>query len=146
MKRDLKSKEAVLTRSKIMRAIRRENTRPELAVRRALHAMGLRFRLHRRDLPGTPDIVLPKHRRVVLVHGCFWHQHSGCQHAKRPKSRPEYWLPKLARNVDRDGRITRALKAAGWHVTIVWECETKDAERLGRLLFRRFPIAAKAMA
>ena len=126
-------------RSRIMRSINKKNTRPELAVRQVLHAMGLRFRLHRRDLPGTPDVVLPRHRAVVLVHGCFWHQHAGCKHAKLPRTRPEYWLPKLARNAERDARSKAALEAAGWRVFVVWECETKDRQALARRL-RRVPI------
>lgn len=121
-------------RSRIMRSITKKNTRPEIAVRRALHAMRLRFRLHRSDLPGTPDIVLPRHKIAVLVHGCFWHQHPGCRHAKLPRSRPEYWLPKLARNIERDGQAKAALQADGWRVLIVWECETKSAASLQRRL------------
>jgi DNA mismatch endonuclease (patch repair protein) len=126
-------------RSRIMRSITKKNTRPELAVRQVLHAMGLRFRLHRRDLPGTPDVVLPRHRAAVLVHGCFWHQHADCKHAKLPRTRPEYWLPKLARNAERDVRSKAALKSAGWRVFVVWECETKDRQALARRL-RRVPI------
>ncbi len=126
-------------RSRIMRSITKKNTRPELTVRRVLHAMGLRFRLHRHDLPGTPDVVLPRHRAAVLVHGCFWHQHAGCKHAKLPRARPEYWLPKLARNAERDVRAKDALKTAGWRVFVVWECETKDRQALARRL-RRVPI------
>ncbi|WP_428675340.1 very short patch repair endonuclease [Reyranella sp.] len=122
-----------------MRSITKKNTRPELTVRRVLHAMGLRFRLHRHDLPGTPDVVLPRHRAAVLVHGCFWHQHAGCKHAKLPRARPEYWLPKLARNAERDVRAKDALKTAGWRVFVVWECETKDRQALARRL-RRVPI------
>jgi DNA mismatch endonuclease, patch repair protein len=121
-------------RSQIMRSITKKNTRPELAVRRALHAMGLRFRLHRRDLPGTPDIVLPRHKIAVLVHGCFWHQHTGCRHAKLPRTRPEYWLPKLARNIERDSKAKAALQAGGWRVLVIWECETKSSASLQRRL------------
>jgi len=119
-------KETPALRSNIMRAIRKTNTKPEIAVRRLLHAMGLRFRLHRRDLPGSPDIVLPRHRAVVLVHGCFWHQHAGCRHANVPRTRPEYWLPKLARNVQRDAEAEAALQALGWRVLVIWECEIKE--------------------
>ena len=117
-------------RSRIMRSIRKANTRPELLVRRLLHGMGYRFRLHRRDLPGTPDIVLPRHRVAIQVHGCFWHQHPGCRHATRPSARPEYWLPKLARNVERDAQASAALEALGWRVLTLWECELKDAGQL----------------
>lgn len=129
-------------RSRIMRAIAKKNTRPELAVRRTLHALGLRFRLHRSDLPGTPDVVLPRHKMAIQVHGCFWHQHPGCRHAKQPRSRPDYWLPKLARNTERDVQSKAALKAAGWRVLVIWECETKNLEKL-RLRFGRVPIQAR---
>jgi DNA mismatch endonuclease, patch repair protein len=129
-------------RSRIMRAITKKNTRPELAVRQVLHALGLRFRLHRSDLPGTPDIVLPRHKIAIQVHGCFWHQHPGCRYAKLPRSRPDYWLPKLARNIERDIKSKAALKAAGWHVLVIWECETKALESL-RLRLSQVPIQAR---
>jgi DNA mismatch endonuclease (patch repair protein) len=106
-----------------MSAIRKKDTKAELVVRRLLHVMGYRFRLHRRDLPGCPDVVLPRHRAVVMVHGCFWHRHANCRHANLPRSRTEYWLPKLARNVERDKRSIAALEALGWRVLVVWECE-----------------------
>lgn len=121
-------------RSRIMRAIRKANTRPELAVRRMLHADGFRFRLHRRDLPGTPDIVLPRHRTIVQVHGCFWHQHPGCRHATLPRSRPDYWLPKLERNVTRDAENLSKLQQLGWRVLTVWECEIGDRDTLAARL------------
>jgi DNA mismatch endonuclease, patch repair protein len=118
-----------------MRRIRKVDTKPELRVRRVVHALGFRYRLHRRDLPGTPDLVLPRLRKVVFVHGCFWHQHPGCRLAKRPRARPEYWLPKLERNVARDHACRRALAATGWEVLVIWECETSDAQALtARLL------------
>jgi DNA mismatch endonuclease, patch repair protein len=98
-------------RSRVMRSIRKTNTSPEIAVRRIIHQLGFRYRLHARELPGTPDIVLPRLRKVVLVHGCFWHQHVGCQLAKLPRSRPEYWIPKLARNQERDAVSEKALIA-----------------------------------
>lgn len=113
-----------------MARIRSKGTQPELVVRRALHAMGFRFRLHRRDLPGKPDIVLAKHRLVIFVHGCFWHQHSGCRLASSPKTRGNYWNPKLASNVARDERHARELEAAGWRVETVWECDTRDVRLL----------------
>lgn len=116
-------------RSRIMRRIRKTDTKPELSVRRFLHGKGYRFRLHRADLPGTPDIVLPKHRTVVLVHGCFWHQHS-CPLGKKPKSNLSYWLPKLRRNIERDANNRAALLDQGWKVITIWECETQDAEAL----------------
>lgn len=113
-----------------MRAIRKKDTRPELLVRRRLHALGYRFRLHRRDLPGTPDIVLPRHKVVIQVHGCFWHQHPGCRHATRPRTNQDYWLPKLERNVARDAASAAALEALGWRVIILWECELAREEKL----------------
>ena len=121
-------------RSAHMRRIRKRDTRPELAVRRITHSLGFRFRLHRRDLPGIPDIVLPKHRKVIQIHGCFWHQHEGCRLARQPKSRLDYWLPKFARNVERDHRTRAVLEAAGWTCLIVWECETQDPELLQSIL------------
>lgn len=121
-------------RSAVMRAISKKNTRPEILVRRALHRMGLRFRLHVKDLPGTPDIVLRRHKLTILVHGCFWHQHRGCKHAKLPRSRPEYWLPKLARNVERDQQIQTELRRAGWRTAVIWECEAHDEPALQRRL------------
>lgn len=110
-------------RRAVMRANTAKNTKPELAVRRLLHAMGYRFRLHRRDLPGTPDIVFPGRRKVVHVHGCFWHQHDGCHRASLPATRRDYWLPKLARNKERDGQVELALALLGWETAVVWECE-----------------------
>ena len=113
-------------RSKLMAGIRSCNTAPELAVRRIAHRMGLRFRLHRKDLPGCPDLVFPKHRLVVFVHGCFWHRHKGCRHASIPKSRTNFWMAKLAANVARDRRQEAALQALGWRVLVIWGCETRD--------------------
>jgi DNA mismatch endonuclease (patch repair protein) len=116
--------------SRRMSRVRRADTKPELAVRRAAHRLGYRFRLHRRDLPGTPDLVFPRHRKVILVHGCFWHQHQGCAWGRLPRSRPEYWLPKLARNVERDREAAAALAALGWEVGTIWECEAKDPAKV----------------
>lgn len=115
-----------------MQAIKAKDTRPELAVRRYLHARGYRFRLHRRDLPGNPDIVLPRYRTVIFVHGCFWHQHPSltCRNAQVPRSNIGYWQPKLARTVARDRAAFEALEAAGWRVLTIWECETKQEEDL----------------
>lgn len=115
-----------------MRRIRKVDTKPELRVRRAAHAAGLRFRLHRSELPGSPDLVFPSRRIALFVHGCFWHQHDGCRLSRQPKSRLEYWLPKLRRNRERDREAATALTALGWRVMIVWECETADAEMLDR--------------
>lgn len=113
-------------RSRIMRAVRREDTTPELSVRRIAHKLGFRFRLHRKDLPGSPDIIFPKHRLCLFVHGCFWHRHHGCRKATTPKSNAAFWMDKFARNVERDGRKVEALRALGWKVAVVWECQSKD--------------------
>jgi DNA mismatch endonuclease (patch repair protein) len=121
-------------RSRTMSAIRSIDTSPEITVRRILHGLGFRYRLHQRTLPGSPDVVLPRHRKIVFVHGCYWHVHS-CAAGGLPKSRLEYWGPKLARNVARDEENLRALEALGWDVLVVWECETKHHKHLkGRLL------------
>lgn len=112
--------------SRRMRAVKRENTSPELTVRRLLHALGLRFRLHKRSLPGSPDIVLRKHKAVIFVHGCFWHRHPGCRYASTPKTRQEYWMPKFVANIERDARKASELEALGWKVLTVWECETRN--------------------
>lgn len=118
------------TRSKMMSGIRGKNTRPEIAVRRALHRNGLRYRLHVRDLPGKPDIVLPRHRAIVNVHGCFWHRHPGCRFATTPSNNAEFWRAKLEGNVDRDKRTDEQLAFLGWRVFTVWECEVRNAVRL----------------
>jgi len=129
-----------MSRSDIMRAVKRAHTRPEIVVRRALHALGLRFRLHRRDLPGSPDIVLPKFRTVVFVHGCFWHRHLGCRYASVPKSRQEYWLPKFKANVERDAKKEAQLCELGWRVLVIWECETRKPIELEQRLRREFLV------
>lgn len=121
-----------------MQAVRSKDTGPEIQVRRLLHAMGFRFRLHRKDLPGKPDIVLPKHRKAIFVHGCFWHAH-GCAKGQPPKSRPEYWLPKLERNVERDRTKLQHLESLGWQTLVVWQCETRDTGELTERL-RSFVI------
>ncbi|QQQ01896.1 very short patch repair endonuclease [Lysobacter enzymogenes] len=124
-------------RSWLMSRIRGSNTKPEIAVRSLLHRLGYRFRLHRRDLPGTPDIALPGRSTVVFVHGCFWHGHA-CKRSKMPKTRQDYWVEKIEGNRRRDARKRRALKAFGWQVVVVWECELKNpvklAEKLNRAL------------
>lgn len=125
-------------RSWNMSRIKGSNTAPELVVRSLLHRMGLRFRLHRKDLPGKPDIVLPRHRTVVFVHGCFWHRHSGCAFAYSPKSNIEFWSKKFASNVRRDRSARAALRREGWSVKTIWECETRDEQKLNRVLQRRF--------
>ncbi|MGP5868175.1 very short patch repair endonuclease [Pseudomonas aeruginosa] len=121
------------TRSR-MQAVRRRDTGPELLVRRALHGMGFRFRLQRKDLPGTPDIVLPRHRIIVLVHGCFWHGHEGCNRAKIPVNNACTWHEKIRLNKERDKRIAAALHELGWNVLIIWECEARNSALLERLL------------
>ncbi len=119
-----------------MRRIRKTNTKPEMRVRRLVHALGFRFRLHRRNLPGTPDLVFPRLRKVVLVHGCFWHQHPGCRLARMPKSRLDYWEPKLRRNQERDDATRQQLASRGWDVLVIWECETDDNAALTTILER----------
>ena len=121
-------------RSELMANIRGRDTAPELAVRRIAHRMGLRFRLHRNDLPGRPDLVFPKHRVAVFVHGCFWHRHEGCRHASTPKSRTAFWTEKFAANVVRDARQEAALKTLGWRVLVIWQCETRDEAAVERRL------------
>jgi len=116
------------TRSRMMSGIGGRNTKPEIVVRKALFAAGFRFRLHRKDLPGCPDVVLPGRRIAVFVHGCFWHAHRGCRFAKIPAARREFWEAKLAANVDRDRRAIDALLSSGWRVLLVWECATRSAE------------------
>lgn len=128
-----------LERSRNMRRIRSKDTKPEITVRRLIHRMGFRFRLHRGDLPGKPDLVFPGRNKVIFVHGCFWHQHrdADCNIARKPKSRLEYWMPKLDRNVARDKSHRAALEESGWSVMTVWECEVaSDLELPSRL--RRF--------
>ncbi|MDG9924479.1 MULTISPECIES: DNA mismatch endonuclease Vsr [unclassified Pseudomonas] len=135
-----------MTRSRgdLMRAVRRADTKPELRVRRVLHALGLRFRLHRKSLPGSPDVVLPKHRTVIFVHGCFWHRHPGCRYASTPKTRQEFWLPKFEANIQRDARKEAQLRELGWRVLVVWECETRRLPDLEKRFRREFPVAASA--
>ena len=119
-----------------MAKIRKRDTKPELVVRRCAHRLGYRFRLHRADLPGTPDLVFPALRKVILVNGCFWHQHRGCRNSVLPKTRPEFWLAKLNGNVERDIRNVAALKELGWKVLTIWECEVDNETRLSRKLLR----------
>lgn len=131
-----------LNLSQRMARIRKVDTRPEMIVRRAVHALGYRFRLHRRDLPGCPDLVLPRHRKVIFVHGCFWHRHDCRDGRKLPNSKPEYWGPKLARNAERDAAHLQALAEQGWEALVLWECELKNRERLTAALrnFLQCPV------
>ncbi|OSZ69569.1 very short patch repair endonuclease [Sphingomonas sp. IBVSS2] len=121
-------------RSWLMSRVRGKNTAPELRVRRAAHALGLRFRLHRKDLPGKPDLVFPKHRVAMFVHGCFWHRHQGCPKASNPKSREDYWAEKFDANTSRDKRVTSELEALGWRVITIWECESRNNSELSDLI------------
>lgn len=122
-------------RTRLMQAVKGKDTKPEIAVRSLLHRLGYRFRLHRADLPGTPDIVLPSRRCAIFVNGCFWHAH-GCRIGKSPKSKLEYWGPKLALNRERDRRKQRELRRAGWRVLVVWQCELKNVPSLTEKLLR----------
>ena len=117
-----------------MAQVRSKNTKPELLIRSALHRLGYRFRLHKKGLPGRPDVVLPKYRTAIFVHGCFWHRHPGCRKASFPKTRVEFWEDKFDTNVARDERNRTDLLAAGWHVLTVWECEARRIdETIARL-------------
>ncbi|MDP1729721.1 MAG: very short patch repair endonuclease [Devosia sp.] len=122
-------------RSQIMSSIRSKDTKPELVVRRILFAMGKRYRLHRKDLPGRPDIVFGPLRRIVMVHGCFWHGHT-CRRGHRPKSNNGYWNLKIERNIERDRERMRQLQELGWSTLVVWECETQEPDVLGHRLAR----------
>jgi DNA mismatch endonuclease (patch repair protein) len=125
-----------ITRSKIMKAVPTKNTSLEIKVRKLLTHMGFRYRLHRRDLPGTPDIVFPGRKKAIFVNGCFWHQHSGCHRGRPPNSRAEFWGPKLARNVANDTKNLRLLMDLQWRVLVVWECQSKDLPALKEDLMR----------
>ena len=123
-------------RSEIMARIGPRDTLPELTVRSAAHRMGLRFRLHQRKLPGSPDLVFRRHGVAVFVHGCFWHRHQGCANATRPKTRPEFWQRKFDGNVARDARNCADLRRMGWRVLVVWECQTQNLDQLWARLDR----------
>lgn len=135
-------------RSENMRRIRSKDMRPELAVRSLVHKLGYRFRLHRKDLPGSPDMVFPSRKKVIFVHGCFWHSHEGCKMAHVPKSNTSYWGPKLERNKARDAKHLAALAEAGWKALVVWECQIKDENRLQSRLdkFLRLPESRRSHA
>ena len=117
-------------RSKNMSAIKSKNTKPEIKVRKVLHSMGYRFRLHSKDLPGSPDIVLPKYKTVIFVHGCFWHRHENCKYASTPKTRKEFWNKKFTENKKRDSEIQEKIKILDWRSVVIWECETKNLKNL----------------
>ena len=123
-------------RSRLMSRIRGSDTKPEIQVRKLLHAMGYRFTLDNRDLPGTPDIVLPRHEAVIFVHGCFWHRHRNCRFAYTPKSRIDFWQAKFDANVARDRRVTGQLRRDGWRVWTVWECQLRKPEQVAARLER----------
>jgi DNA mismatch endonuclease, patch repair protein len=125
-------KETPEERSRIMRAVKGQDTAPEMIVRRLAHAMGYRFRLHRKDLPGKPDLVFPGLRKVLFVHGCFWHGHGCARGARIPVQNRDYWTAKIARNKERDKKAGSALKALGWSSLALWECELKDADAVSR--------------
>lgn len=123
------------TRSRMMSSIKGKNTKPELAVRRFLHASGFRFRLHRKDLPGKPDVVLPRYQLAIFVHGCFWHRHAGCFYSTIPASRENFWRAKLDGNALRDVSHVSELLGGGWRVLVVWECGLKhSSSKIGELL------------
>tara|TARA_B100000035_G_scaffold181604_1_gene154995 strand:+ start:2680 stop:3126 length:447 start_codon:yes stop_codon:yes gene_type:complete len=126
-------------RSRTMSKIKGKNTKPEIAVRSMLHRAGYRFRLHGRKLPGSPDIVLARHKTVVFVHGCFWHRHEGCKYTTTPKTRVEFWSDKFRKNVERDARQQQQLREMGWTVIVVWECELRDPITLENRLNDELP-------
>jgi DNA mismatch endonuclease, patch repair protein len=130
-------------RSENMRRIKAKNTKPEMVVRRLLHSMGYRYRLHARELPGKPDVVFRALRRAIFVHGCFWHQHSTCPAGRLPGTRQDFWIPKLGSNVLRDSQQLAQLGELGWQVLVVWECETLDSERLKLRLSKFLASPAK---
>ena len=135
---------SVERRSWLMSRVRQKDTTPEMAVRRAAHSLGLRFRLHRRDLPGTPDLVFPGRKAAIFVHGCFWHRHEGCKKATTPKSRSDFWQAKFQRNVVRDAEALEELEGRGWRTLVIWQCETGDSSTIKALLARFFDLETSA--
>lgn len=123
-------------RSRVMSRIKGKNTQPEMVVRRLIHVMGYRFRLHRQDLPGSPDVVLPGRKKVIFVHSCFWHRHTGFKYAYVPKSNVDFWIKKFDANVRRDNSTMAALESLNWGVLILWECQTRDPQHLACVLQR----------
>ncbi|MFG0293458.1 MAG: very short patch repair endonuclease [Phycisphaerales bacterium JB050] len=132
-------------RRRCMSAIKSSDTKPELAIRSLVHRMGFRFRLHRRDLPGTPDLVFPRLSKVIFVHGCFWHRHPGCRFATTPVSRREFWLDKFHANRQRDCRTQRDLQNLGWDILVIWECEIRDEKGIENIatIIRQFLNSTK---
>ncbi len=126
-------------RSRLMSRVTGRNTKPEITVRKLLHRMGYRFRLHRPDLPGKPDIVLPRLRTAIFVHGCFWHSHNGCKRSGRPTTNIEFWEKKIERTIVRDQENLEALKALGWRPLVIWECQVKDTNQLVATITRYLP-------
>jgi DNA mismatch endonuclease (patch repair protein) len=129
----MKTKKTEMTRSAIMRSVKSRDTKPEMAVRQFLHRLGYRFRLHRKDLPGTPDLVFPRLKKVVFVHGCFWHGHNCARGNRIPKSNRDYWLAKISRNRERDKLNRALLQAQGWGIYIAWECQIKSLQAIREL-------------
>ncbi len=125
-------------RSAIMAQVKNRNTAPELIVRRLLHRKGYRFRLQYKGLPGKPDIVLPKHKAVIFVHGCFWHGHPDCPRAARPQSNIDFWNAKLDKNIERDTHVFRQLESLGWRILVIWQCQTKNPANLSEIIDRFF--------
>ncbi|ACL06392.1 DNA mismatch endonuclease Vsr [Desulfatibacillum aliphaticivorans] len=121
-------------RKHTMKQVRSKNTKPEWIVRRTVFRLGFRYRLHRKDLPGKPDLVFPGRKKIIFVHGCFWHQHQGCPASNRPASNTEYWNRKLDRNMERDQKNIEALENDGWRVLVIWECQIKDGEQLKTII------------
>lgn len=139
-------------RRRIMSSVGQRDTGPEMSVRRLLHSMNYRYKLHRKDLPGRPDIVFGSRKKVIFVHGCFWHRHPGCSKATSPKTRAEFWSEKFNRNVERDREVERRLADLGWECLVVWECETRSPNALARKLrdfledTSRMPIDSRVTA
>jgi DNA mismatch endonuclease, patch repair protein len=125
-----------------MAAIRHKDTQPELIVRKIAHRLGYRFRIHRRDLPGRPDLVFPRYGLALFVHGCFWHRHEGCKRTTTPKANHDFWQAKFAANIERDSRKSNELESLGWRVCIVWECQTSDPQLIESILVEQMPRLA----
>lgn len=138
-------RESGVTRSENMAAVRSKDTKPEMIVRRMVHGLGFRYKLHDRTLPGKPDLVFPRLRKIIEVRGCFWHQHEECVRSHQPKSQEQYWRPKLARNRERDERNEAELHALGWAVLVVWECELKDVDAMRKMIARFLSADARSL-